>query len=159
MDSHSRRDIDGLAGHTPVATLRPSRRRATDHEVRRLGRRWPPAPSSTLGCRGQSEAPGSCLSRDRPGRDQRTRQDEENRYVLLNDRALHALAFAEQYAERRKAGTGAIKDFPYVFPPSKMIQHVRQSSDLHKQWGRHVERLEVRYRRRTTAVILMRQYA
>src|SRR5471032_1533325 len=56
---------------------------------------------------------------------------KKNRYVLLNDRALHALAFAEQYAERRKAGTGAIKDFPYVFPPSKMSQHVRQTSDLH----------------------------
>ena len=71
---------------------------------------------------------------------------KKNRYVLLNDRALHALEFAEKYAERRKAGSGSIKDFPYVFPPSKISQHIKQTSDLHKQWGPALERLKVRYR-------------
>jgi len=71
---------------------------------------------------------------------------KKNRHVLLNDRALHALEFAEKYAERRKAGSGSIKDFPYVFPPSKISQHIKQTSDLHKQWGPALERLKVRYR-------------
>lgn len=71
---------------------------------------------------------------------------KKNRYVLLNDRALHALEFAEQYAQRRKEGSGSIKDFPYVFPPSKMSPHIRQTSDLHKQWGPVLEKLHVRYR-------------
>lgn len=71
---------------------------------------------------------------------------KKDRCVLLNDRALHALEFAERYVERRKSGSGSIKDFPYVFPPSKMSQHIRQTSDLHKQWGPALERLNVRYR-------------
>lgn len=71
---------------------------------------------------------------------------KKNRYVLLNDRALHALEFAEQYAQRRKEGSGSIKDFPYVFPPSKMSQHIRQTSDLHKQWKPVLRELKVRYR-------------
>lgn len=71
---------------------------------------------------------------------------KKNRHVLLNARALHALEFAAQYVKRRKAGTGSIKEFPYVFPPSKMSQYVRQTSDLHKQWGPALEKLETRYR-------------
>jgi|GEM_PF-4625855 len=45
---------------------------------------------------------------------------KKNRHVLLNGRALHVLEFAAQYVKRRKVGTGSIKEFPYVFPPSKM---------------------------------------
>ncbi len=71
---------------------------------------------------------------------------KKNRYVLLNDRALHALDFAKHYAERRKLGSGSLKEFPYVFPPSKMSQHIRQTSDLHKQWGPALKSLATRYR-------------
>jgi integrase len=71
---------------------------------------------------------------------------KKNRYVLLNDRAIHALEFAEQYAKRRKSGSGSIKEFPYVFPPSKMSEHIRQTSDLHKQWGPALKKLTIRYR-------------
>lgn len=71
---------------------------------------------------------------------------KKNRHVLLNDRALHALEFAEQYAKRRKAGSGSVKGFPYVFPPSKMSEHIRQTSDLHKQWGPALKKLTIRYR-------------
>lgn len=67
---------------------------------------------------------------------------KKNRHVLLNGRALHAA----QYAERRKAGSGSIKEFPYVFPPSKMSQYIRQTSDLHKQWGPTLKKLATRYR-------------
>ncbi len=61
-------------------------------------------------------------------------------------RVLHALEFAAQYAERRKAGSSSIKQFPYVFPPSKMSQYIRQTSDLHKQWGPTLKKLATRYR-------------
>lgn len=40
---------------------------------------------------------------------------KKNRYVLLNDRALHALEFAERYVDRRKSGSGSLKDFPTSF--------------------------------------------
>lgn len=48
--------------------------------------------------------------------------------------------------QKRQAGNRSIKEFPYVFPPSKMGQYVRQTSDLHKQWGPALEKLETRYR-------------
>ena len=40
-------------------------------------------------------------------------------FVLLNGRALHALAFARQPAERRKSGKGTCNPDAYTFPPSK----------------------------------------
>lgn len=70
----------------------------------------------------------------------------KNRYVLLNDRAIHALKFAQQYAERRKNGQGKLKEFPYCFPPSKNVEHIRQTSDLHKQWIPTIRKLGVRHR-------------
>lgn len=68
------------------------------------------------------------------------------RFVLLNDRALHALQFARQYAERRKAGVGKIKETPYVFPPSKNNEHVKQTSDVHHQWKPALKALGIRHR-------------
>ncbi|MCQ2999783.1 site-specific integrase [Pseudomonas syringae] len=70
----------------------------------------------------------------------------KNRYVLLNDRAIHALRFAQSYLERRKNGKGKLKDFPYCFPPSKNTVHIRQTSDLHKQWIPTLIKLGVRHR-------------
>ena len=70
----------------------------------------------------------------------------KDRFVLLNARALHALEFAKQYAQRRKKGVGKILEFPYVFPPSKNNEYVKQTSDLHKQWGPALEALKIRYR-------------
>ncbi|TPG76347.1 tyrosine-type recombinase/integrase [Pseudomonas arsenicoxydans] len=70
----------------------------------------------------------------------------KDRFVLLNERALHALEFARQYAERRKKGVGKIKELPYVFPPSKNSEYIRQTSDLHKQWGPALKALEIPYR-------------
>jgi len=70
----------------------------------------------------------------------------KDRYVLLNERALHALEYARQYAERRKKGVGKIKETPYVFPPSKNSEYIKQTSDLHKQWGPALKTLAMSYR-------------
>lgn len=70
----------------------------------------------------------------------------KNRIVLLNERAIHALRYAQQYAARRISGQGKLKDFPYCFPPSKNSVHIRQTSDLHKQWVPTLRKLEVRHR-------------
>lgn len=69
-----------------------------------------------------------------------------DRVILLNDRAMHALEYARQYAERRAAGDGRIKEFPYCFPPSKNAEFVQQTSDLHHQWRPTLKALGVRYR-------------
>ena len=76
---------------------------------------------------------------------QRTKTKKE-RFVLLNKRALNALDFARAYAARRLQGDGKLEDFPYVFPPSKMSEHIRQTSDLHHQWRPTLEKLGIRYR-------------
>lgn len=70
----------------------------------------------------------------------------KDRYVLLNERALHALEYAREYAERRKKGVGKIKETPYVFPPSKNSEYIKQTSDLHKQWGPALKALTMSYR-------------
>jgi integrase len=69
-----------------------------------------------------------------------------DRYVLLNERALHALEFARQYADRRKKGKGKIKKTPYIFSLSKNSEYVKQTSALHKQWGPALTELQIRYR-------------
>ena len=69
-----------------------------------------------------------------------------DRFVLLNERALHALEFARKYAERRKKGKGRVRESPYIFPPSKNGEHVKQTSDLHHQWRPALEALGIRYR-------------
>lgn len=80
---------------------------------------------------------GEVVQRTKTGRD---------RFVLLNDRAVKALEFAEQYRERRLQGVGRIKEFPYVFPPSKGQAFVQQTSDLHHQWRPTLKALGLRYR-------------
>ncbi|WP_353631397.1 tyrosine-type recombinase/integrase [Pseudomonas canadensis] len=69
-----------------------------------------------------------------------------DRFVLLNDRALHALAFAKEYAERRKKGKGKVLETPFIFPPSKNSEYVKQTSDLHKQWVPTLKALNIRRR-------------
>ncbi|MCD5994440.1 hypothetical protein KDX38_13355 [Pseudomonas sp. CDFA 602] len=54
--------------------------------------------------------------------------------MLLNSRALAALKFAREYAERRKNGKGRVLETPFIFPPSRNADYVKQTSDLHKQW-------------------------
>lgn len=72
---------------------------------------------------------------------------KRDRYVLLNDRAVHALEFAKAYAERRAASkSGRIKEFPFCFPPSKGQQFIQQTSDLHHQWRPTLKALGIRYR-------------
>ncbi|MFK0033002.1 tyrosine-type recombinase/integrase [Pseudomonas monteilii] len=69
-----------------------------------------------------------------------------DRFVLLNDRALRALEFAKQYAERRRQGKGQFTESPFVFPPGKNGEHVKQTSDLHHQWRPIIKALGIRYR-------------
>lgn len=71
---------------------------------------------------------------------------KKDRYVLLNPRALKALAFAKEYAAKRIAGEGALKELPYCFPPSKGPEHVKDTSDLHRHWRTHLAELGIRYR-------------
>ncbi len=70
-----------------------------------------------------------------------------DRVVLLNERAIHALYFAQAYCERRASSkVGRIKEFPYCFPPSKGQPFVKQTSDLHHQWRPTLKELGIRYR-------------
>ncbi|MCQ9423347.1 site-specific integrase [Pseudomonas sp. LJDD11] len=72
---------------------------------------------------------------------------KKNRHVLLNDRALHALAYAKEYAARRlSSGDGRVKEFPYAFPPTKGNQYIQETSAMHKPWGPAVRELGIRYR-------------
>jgi integrase len=80
---------------------------------------------------------GEVVERTKTGRD---------RFVLLNDRAINALKFAEEYRDRRLLGVGRVKEFPYVFPPSKGHALVQQTSDLHHQWRPTLKALGLRYR-------------
>lgn len=70
----------------------------------------------------------------------------KDRFVLLNERALHALEFAKEYAERRKDRKGKVTEMPYVFPPSKNSEYVKQTSDLHHQWVPILKDLGIRRR-------------
>ena len=69
-----------------------------------------------------------------------------DRFVLLNERALHAIEYAKGYAERRKDRKGKVTEMPYVFPPSKSSEYVKQTSDLHKQWVPVLKELGIRRR-------------
>lgn len=77
--------------------------------------------------------------------EERTKTNKD-RFVLLNERALHALEFARRYAERRANGIGKIKTTPYVFPPSKNSEYIKQTSDLHKQWRPALKALALPHR-------------
>lgn len=80
---------------------------------------------------------GEVQERTKTGRD---------RFVLLNDRAMHAIEFAKGYAERRRSGQGKIKETPYIFPLSKNNEHVKETSNIHHQWRPTLKELGVRYR-------------
>lgn len=71
----------------------------------------------------------------------------KSRTVLLNHRAIHALEFAKAYAERRKTSESRVKMTPFVFPPSKNSEYVKQTSDIHHQWRPTLKALGIRYRR------------
>ena len=86
-------------------------------------------------CRGI--ALGEVVERTKTGSD---------RFVLLNERALHALEFAKQYADRRRRGKGKILKTPFIFPPSKNAEYVKQTSDLHGQWVPTLKALNIRRR-------------
>ena len=86
-------------------------------------------------CRGI--ALGEVVERTKTGTD---------RFVLLNDRAMHALQFAREYANRRKSGKGKVLETPFIFPPSKNSEYVKQTSDLHKQWIPTLKALNIRRR-------------
>ncbi|MGF6149267.1 integrase [Pseudomonas fluorescens] len=103
-------------------------------------------PQEIIALRQESVAREKRQSRHRARDHKEARQTKRNRYVLLNGRALHTLEFAAQYAERRKAGSSSIKEFPYVSPPLKMSQYIRQTSDLYKQWAPTLKKLATRYR-------------
>lgn len=93
---------------------------------------------------------GAVEERTKTGRD---------RFVLLNDRALRAIQFARGYADRRRHGKGAVTETPFLLPPSKNAEHVKQTSDLHKQWVPVLNELGIRRRPHITAATPMRQYA
>jgi integrase len=80
---------------------------------------------------------GEIAGRTKTGRD---------RYVLLNDRAIHPLQLAKTYVERRQQGASRIKNTPYVFPSSKGQEHVKETSNVHHQWRPTLAALGVRYR-------------
>jgi len=69
-----------------------------------------------------------------------------DRFVLLNSRAMHAIEFAQGYAERRRSGKGQFTNSPYVFPPGKNGEFVKQTSDLHHQWRPVIKALGLRHR-------------
>lgn len=80
---------------------------------------------------------GEVVERTKTGKD---------RFVLLNERALRALEFAKNYAERRRNGKGRVTETLFVFPPSKNAEFVQQTSDLHHQWRPVLKDLGIRYR-------------
>lgn len=79
-----------------------------------------------------------------------------DRFVLLDDRALHALEFAKRYAVRRRQGKGQFTESPFVFPPGKMANRpltcTISGGRSSRAWGSDTAP-------RITAVTPMRQYA
>ncbi|WP_445261208.1 hypothetical protein [Pseudomonas sp. RA_35y_Pfl2_P32] len=69
-----------------------------------------------------------------------------DRFVLFNERALHAPAFAKKQAERRKKGSGKALETPFMLPPSQNSEYVRQTSELHQQCKPTLKTLGLRYR-------------
>ncbi|PMW97579.1 hypothetical protein C1X59_22405 [Pseudomonas sp. FW215-R2] len=70
----------------------------------------------------------------------------KDRFVLLNERAPHALELARQNTHRRAKGIGKVETKLCVFRPSRKSEDIKQTSDLYKRWGPALERLKVRYR-------------
>lgn len=81
------------------------------------------------------------------GQIQETTKTGEDRVVLLNDRAWHALMWAQAYIERRMASKhGDIKEFPYCFPPGKAQPYIKETSNVHHHWRPTLRELGIRYR-------------
>lgn len=68
------------------------------------------------------------------------------RFVLLNDRALHALSEARKVADARRKRKMAFPDSPYVFPPSKGFEFIQQSSVTDKHFKLALRELGLRDR-------------
>ncbi|KQN59266.1 hypothetical protein ASF02_20640 [Pseudomonas sp. Leaf58] len=72
---------------------------------------------------------------------------------------MHAIQFAGHYADRRRDRKGVVTETPFLLPPSKNSEYVKQTSGLQKQWVPVLNELGIRRRPHTTAVIPMRQCA
>lgn len=70
----------------------------------------------------------------------------KTRYVLLNDKALHALEFAKGYITQRLANKGSVAEFPYCFPPSKNSAFYTATTHLHLGWREMLDELKFKYR-------------
>lgn len=75
--------------------------------------------------------------------EERTKTNK-TRYVLLNSRALHALAFAKQYQGKRKAESN--KEFPYCFPPAQGGGYIRCTGALGKGWREMLVLLGIKHK-------------
>ena len=64
------------------------------------------------------------------------------RYVLLNERALGALAFAKKYIAMREED----REFPYCFPPSQGDVFNHSTSNLSRGWGTMLTDLGIKHR-------------
>lgn len=79
--------------------------------------------------------------------EERTKTRNE-RQVMLNSRALHAVQVAEQIAEQRaKQSRRKHAKSPYVFPPTKNFEFIQQSSVTDKHFQAALTELEIRARR------------
>ncbi|MHA6787432.1 site-specific integrase [Pseudomonas bijieensis] len=79
--------------------------------------------------------------------EERTKTRNE-RQVMLNSRAMHAIEVAEQIAEQRaKQSRRKQAKSPYVFPPTKNFEFIQQSSVTDKHFQAALTELEIRARR------------
>lgn len=79
--------------------------------------------------------------------EERTKTRNE-RQVMLNSRAMHAIEVAEQIAEQRaKHSRRKQAKSPYVFPPTKNFEFIQQSSVTDKHFQAALTELEIRARR------------
>jgi integrase len=79
--------------------------------------------------------------------EERTKTRNE-RQVMLNSRAMHAIEVAEVIAEQRaKQRRKKQAKSPYVFPPTKNFEFIQQSSVTDKHFQATLTELEIRTRR------------
>lgn len=71
----------------------------------------------------------------------------QTRHVLLNDRAIHALKYAQEYIEFRKTDGRKQKDFSYCFPPSQGGAFTQSTTTLQRNWSPALTKLKIRYRK------------
>jgi integrase len=70
----------------------------------------------------------------------------KTRYVLLNARALQALAYAKQHCVEKAARPDGHDEYPYCFPPAKGGQFISVTNLLHTNWREILDGLGIRYR-------------